>query len=92
MFLTSCYLSANRLVLLEKHLLKISPNNMEPNGRVKKILDRQVHGLAPEPSDKKSLYSYSTPRDKIILLISFICAILGGVLNPLISVPSSVFS
>ncbi|KAK8101926.1 multidrug resistance protein 3 [Apiospora kogelbergensis] len=59
---------------------------MEPDSSVKGILDRQVHGLAPDPSDKKSLYSYSTPRDKIILLLSFICAILGGVLNPLISV------
>ncbi|KAK6833391.1 leptomycin B resistance protein pmd1 [Apiospora arundinis] len=59
---------------------------MDEDGRIKSILDRQVHGLAPDPSGKRSLYSYSTPRDKIILLISFICAILGGVLNPLISV------
>ncbi|KAK8003951.1 hypothetical protein PG989_003670 [Apiospora arundinis] len=59
---------------------------MDEDGRIKSILDRQVHGLAPDPSGKRSLYSYSTPRDKIILLISFICAILGGILNPLISV------
>ncbi|KAK8067281.1 P-loop containing nucleoside triphosphate hydrolase protein [Apiospora hydei] len=59
---------------------------MDSDDKVKRILDRQVHGLAPDPFAKKSLYSYSTPRDKVIIVISFICAILGGVLNPLISV------
>ncbi|KAK7966252.1 leptomycin B resistance protein pmd1 [Apiospora aurea] len=59
---------------------------MDSDDRVKRILNRQVHGLAPDPFARKSLYSYSTPRDKVIIVISFICAILGGVLNPLISV------
>ncbi|KAK8017771.1 leptomycin B resistance protein pmd1 [Apiospora rasikravindrae] len=59
---------------------------MDSDDRVKRILDRQVQGLAPDPFAKRSLYSYSTPRDKVIIVINFICAILGGVLNPLISV------
>ncbi|KAK8047979.1 ABC multidrug transporter [Apiospora saccharicola] len=58
----------------------------DDNDRVQKILTRQVHGLAPDPSARQSLYSYATPRDKFILLVSFVCAVLGGVLNPLISV------
>lgn len=59
---------------------------METDDRIQKILARQVHGLAPDPSARQSLYSYTTPRDKFILLVSFVCAVLGGVLNPLISV------
>lgn len=59
---------------------------MDSNDRVQSILARQVHGLAQVPSARPSLYSYATPHDKLIILISFFCAILGGVLNPLISV------
>ncbi|KAK8137525.1 hypothetical protein PG984_003018 [Apiospora sp. TS-2023a] len=62
---------------------------MDSDDRVQKILARQIQGLAPDPSARQSLYSYATPRDKLILLISFICAVLGGILNPLISAPSA---
>ncbi|KAK7911115.1 hypothetical protein PG985_013596 [Apiospora marii] len=59
---------------------------MDSDDRIQSILARQVHGLAPDPAARQSLYSYTTPRDKLILLVSFVCAVLGGVLNPLISV------
>jgi hypothetical protein len=61
---------------------------MEPKGQSNAILERQLHGLPSERSHKKGLLHYSTPLDKVILFISFACAISGGILNPLISVLS----
>ncbi|KAI0802501.1 putative ABC multidrug transporter [Xylaria sp. FL0064] len=63
------------------------PNMNLLNEHQKQILDRQLNGLPPnEHSDKQSILKHTTPREKIILAISFIGAILGGVLNPLIGV------
>lgn len=60
---------------------------MAPNDQEKVILERQINGLSIQGEEKRSLLSYSTTGDKIIILISFTCAILGGILNPLIAVP-----
>ncbi|ETS85737.1 hypothetical protein PFICI_03762 [Pestalotiopsis fici W106-1] len=59
---------------------------MALNNQEKIILERQINGLAAQRPGKGSLLSYSTTLDKVILLISFTCAILGGILNPLIAV------
>ncbi|KAF7529216.1 hypothetical protein G7054_g9911 [Neopestalotiopsis clavispora] len=59
---------------------------MAPNDQEKVILERQINGLSIQGEEKRSLLSYSTTGDKIIILISFTCAILGGILNALIAV------
>lgn len=47
---------------------------------------RQLHGLSLDGADNKTLLTYSTRSNKIILLVSVICAVLGGILNLLIPV------
>lgn len=60
--------------------------NMASNEQEQAILQRQLHGLVTEHTNRRNLLKYSTFLDKVILSISFLCAVLGGVLNPIISV------
>ncbi|KAI1773033.1 putative ABC multidrug transporter [Hypoxylon cercidicola] len=60
---------------------------MDLNEQQKQILDRQLNGLPREGyNGKRGILKYTTPRDRILLFISFAGAILGGVLTPLIAV------
>lgn len=67
-------------------------NNMASKDNERAILDRPLHGLSLVGAEKKTLLTYSTRSDKIMLFISFVCAILGGILNPLISVRNFVLT
>ncbi|RWA09627.1 hypothetical protein EKO27_g5492 [Xylaria grammica] len=60
---------------------------MNLNEQQRQVLDNQIHGLPlADNYDKKGILGYTTLTDKVILLFSFVGAIAGGVLNPLISV------
>ncbi|KAI0192134.1 multidrug resistance protein 1, 2, 3 [Astrocystis sublimbata] len=59
---------------------------MEPNSQEKNILERQTNGLPTEHLKKTNLLDFLTLKDKIIILISIVSAIFGGILNPIISV------
>ncbi|KAI1430775.1 putative ABC multidrug transporter [Xylaria sp. CBS 124048] len=57
---------------------------MNLSERQKHILDRQLNGLPPENrSTNKRIIQYTTAWDRVVLVFSFITAILGGVLLPL---------
>ncbi|KAI0472515.1 multidrug resistance protein 1, 2, 3 [Xylaria cf. heliscus] len=59
---------------------------MEPNDQEKIILERQLNGLPSKHLGKKNILTFLTLQDKIIIFISIVCAVLGGILNPIISV------
>jgi hypothetical protein len=60
---------------------------MDLSQQQQQILERQLHGHLPrERINKKGLLEYTTLQDRVILLVSFVGAILGGALNSLIGV------
>ncbi|KAK2601545.1 hypothetical protein QQS21_004930 [Conoideocrella luteorostrata] len=51
------------------------------------VLDRQLHGTQEKGStSRRSVFSYATASDKVILSISSVCAVFAGALNPLVPV------
>jgi hypothetical protein len=60
---------------------------MDLSEKERNILDRQLNGLPPkDPDHRSTIFEYATSFDKIVLLISSICAVIGGILNPFIAV------
>jgi hypothetical protein len=54
--------------------------------RERTIIERQLNGMGDTEKQALSLLKYATPWDKAILIVSSICAILAGALNPLVPV------
>jgi ATP-binding cassette subfamily B (MDR/TAP) protein 1 len=50
------------------------------------IIERQLNGIDGVEKQSLTLLTYATTWDKAILLVSSICAILAGALNPLVPV------
>jgi len=60
---------------------------MELSEKERNVLDYQLNGLPTEgPARRSTVFKYATTLDKTVLLISFICAVIGGILNPFIAV------
>ncbi|KAH9883684.1 putative ABC multidrug transporter [Xylariomycetidae sp. FL2044] len=60
---------------------------MELSEQQKRILDEQLSGRPPDDlHGKKGILGFTTSRDRVILLVSVLGAVLGGVLTPLIAV------
>lgn len=58
----------------------------------RKILSRQLKGEAVKVK-LKTLYRYATPRERLILLVSTICALAAGTAQPLMTVgPKYLFA
>ncbi|KAK0729902.1 ABC transporter type 1, transmembrane domain-containing protein [Lasiosphaeris hirsuta] len=59
---------------------------MDLSEKEKGILDHQLNGLPPTNlSHRSTIFEYATAFDKTVLLISSICAVIGGILNPFIA-------
>ncbi|KAK8067613.1 hypothetical protein PG996_006725 [Apiospora saccharicola] len=66
-------------------LLVIS--KMDLSEKERNILDHQLNGLPPKDTGRRStIFEYATAFDKTVLLVSSICAVIGGILNPFIAV------
>jgi hypothetical protein len=60
---------------------------MDLSEKERNILDYQLNGLPPlDPGRRRTIFEYATAFDKTVLLVSFICAVIGGILNPFIAV------
>jgi ATP-binding cassette subfamily B (MDR/TAP) protein 1 len=57
------------------------------DGKLARILDRQLNGIAgTEQIKHSSLLAYTTPVDIFFIGISSLAAIIAGALNPLLTV------
>jgi hypothetical protein len=56
------------------------------NDEVKKILDRQLHGLPTSGNKRSSIFSFASRTEIAILVLSSLCAIAAGVLFPIMTV------
>jgi hypothetical protein len=60
---------------------------MDLSEKERNVLDYQLNGLPRKDSDRRStIFDFATTSDKAVLLVSFICAVIGGILNPFIAV------
>ena len=82
-------LDKNDLQKLDSNVVTVPEKNADPFKHLPPneaaILKRQVE-TPDSPSNYWSLYRYATLNDKIIIVISVICAIAGGAALPLMTV------
>ena len=63
--------------------------NREPPAGEKEVLAVQLHGLASSDAEdpgRAGLLEYASFTDKGVLLVSAVCAVISGALNPLLTV------